>query len=55
MAARFVGEADGATLVEYGMVVALIAIMVMGALYMLGGSIAVKIDRIATCLTTHVC
>jgi Flp pilus assembly pilin Flp len=42
-------------MVEYGMMVALIAIMVMGALYMLGGSISVKLDRVATCLTTRVC
>lgn len=42
-------------MVEYGMMVALIALMVMGALYMLGGSISVKINQIATCLTTRVC
>lgn len=37
------------------MMVALIAIMVMGALYMLGGSLSVKLDQVATCLTTRVC
>lgn len=42
-------------MVEYGMMVALIAIMVMGALYMLGGSISVKLTQVATCLTTRVC
>jgi Flp pilus assembly pilin Flp len=42
-------------MVEYGMMVALIAIMVMGALYLLGGSISVKLNQVATCLTTRAC
>jgi pilus assembly protein Flp/PilA len=52
---RFLSEDRGATMVEYGMMVALIAIMVMGALYLLGGSISVKLNQVATCLTTRAC
>lgn len=52
---RFLTEEDGATMVEYGMMVALIAIVVMGALYMLGGTLALKLNQVASCLTTRSC
>ena len=52
---HFLTGEGGATRVEYGMMVALIAIVVMGALYMLGGTISVKLNQVATCLTTRVC
>jgi pilus assembly protein Flp/PilA len=55
VARRFLAEEAGATMVEYGMIVALIALMVMGALYLMGGSIAVKLARVATCVSTRVC
>jgi pilus assembly protein Flp/PilA len=52
---RFLAEEDGASMVEYGMMIALIAILVMGALYLLGGSLTTKLNQAATCLTTRVC
>ena len=52
---RFLTEEDGATMVEYGMMVALIAIVVMGAIYMLGGALALKLNHVASCLTTRSC
>lgn len=55
LARRFLSEESGATMVEYGMLIALIAIAVMGALYLLGGSLSVKLTQVATCLTTRVC
>lgn len=55
VARQMLAEDSGATMVEYGMMVALIAILVMGALYMLGGSISVKLNAVATCLTTRSC
>jgi Flp pilus assembly pilin Flp len=42
-------------MIEYGMMVAFVAILVMGALYLLGGSITVKLAQIATCVSTRVC
>jgi Flp pilus assembly pilin Flp len=42
-------------MVEYGMMVALIAIVVMGAIYMLGGALALKLNHVASCLTTRSC
>lgn len=42
-------------MVEYGMLIALIAICVMGALFMVGGSISTRFSQLATCLATRVC
>jgi Flp pilus assembly pilin Flp len=36
---QFLAEEDGATMIEYGLLAALIAIMVEGALVRLGGSV----------------
>jgi pilus assembly protein Flp/PilA len=52
---RFVTDERGATMIEYGMMIALIAIMVMGALFLLGGSVSVKLSQVATCVSTRVC
>lgn len=51
----FVADERGATMVEYGMLIALIAICVMGALFMVGGSISTRFSQLATCLATRVC
>ncbi len=52
---QFWAEQRGAAVIEYGMMVALLAMLVMGALYLLGGSISVKLTQIATCVSTRVC
>lgn len=52
---RFLADEGGASMVEYGMMIALIAILVMGALYLLGGSLTTRLTQAATCLTTRVC
>ena len=36
---RFVGEEEGATAVEYGLLVALIAAVIIGAVLVLGGKV----------------
>lgn len=55
MGRRFLDDESGATMVEYGMMVALIALMVMGALYLLGGGVSMKLTQVATCLSTRSC
>jgi len=55
MVHRFISDDRGATMIEYGMMIALIAIMVMGAIFLLGGSLTVKLTQVATCVTTRVC
>jgi pilus assembly protein Flp/PilA len=55
MVRRFISDDRGATMIEYGMMIALIAIMVMGAIFLLGGSLTVKLAQVATCVTTRVC
>jgi Flp pilus assembly pilin Flp len=52
---QFWSEERGAAVLEYGMMVALAAMLVMGALYLLGGSISAKLTQIATCVSTRVC
>lgn len=52
---QFWSEEQAAAVIEYGMMVALVAMLVMGALYLLGGSISAKLTQIATCVSTRVC
>lgn len=52
---QFWSEQRGAAVIEYGMMVALVAMLVMGALYLLGGTISAKLTQIATCVSTRVC
>ena len=52
---QFWSEQQGAAVIEYGMMVAFLAILVMGALYLLGGNITGKLTQIATCVSTRVC
>jgi pilus assembly protein Flp/PilA len=52
---QFWSEQRGAAVIEYGMMVALVAMLVVGALYLLGGSISAKLSQIATCVSTRVC
>lgn len=52
LAARLRSDEEGAALVEYGLLVALIALVVVGALLTLGGSIDTFFGEVNTCVTT---
>ena len=43
----------GATMVEYGLIIALIALVVAGAAELLGGSVSALFGRVDTELDTH--
>jgi Flp pilus assembly protein, pilin Flp len=46
--ARFAKDESGATAIEYGLIAALIAVVIIGALQLLGGSISNKFTKIGT-------
>lgn len=46
--ARFAKDESGATAIEYGLIAALIAVMIIGGLQLLGGSINNKFTDIGT-------
>jgi pilus assembly protein Flp/PilA len=45
---RFAHEDDGATMVEYGLMVALIAVVCIAAVTLVGGSLATLFNGVAT-------
>ncbi|BCW07454.1 Flp family type IVb pilin [Arthrobacter sp. NtRootA1] len=47
---RFSKEEKGATMVEYGIMVALIAVVVMGSVLLLGPAIAALFDQVTAAL-----
>jgi pilus assembly protein Flp/PilA len=47
---RFVNDESGATAVEYGLIAALIAVVVIGAVRALGTSISAQFQAIATAI-----
>lgn len=47
---RFTKEEKGATMVEYGIMVALIAVVVMGSVLLLGPAIAALFDQVTAAL-----
>lgn len=49
---RFVKDESGATAVEYGLIAALIAVVIIAAVRVLGGNLAIVFNNIATALTT---
>lgn len=49
-ARSFIGEEDGATMIEYALLIALIAIVVAVALVTLGNNIRDKYSSVATCV-----
>lgn len=51
----FWAEEDGASLVEYGVLITMIAIAVMGAILLMSQTLSSKLASIATCLSTGVC
>lgn len=48
MIAKFIRDENGATAIEYGLIAALIAVVIIGALTVLGTQISSKFDTIAT-------
>lgn len=48
--ARFAKDESGATAIEYGLIAALIAVVIIGALQLLGGSISEKFTEIGTAI-----
>ncbi|MDD2868894.1 Flp family type IVb pilin [Neomegalonema sp.] len=48
MFSRFVKEEDGATAIEYGLLAALISVVIIGAVTLLGENVSAKFNTIAT-------
>lgn len=53
--ARFAQDESGATAIEYGLIAALISVVIIGAVSLLGGSLDKVFTDINTCLSTKVC
>ena len=53
--ARFAQDESGATAIEYGLIAALISVVIIGAVSLLGGSLNTVFTNINTCLSTQVC
>ena len=49
---RFVRDEEGATAVEYGLLVAVISIVVVGAAILVGEELQAVFNTVATCLNT---
>lgn len=50
--AAFIREDDGATMIEYALLVALIAVVVAAALVTLGTTVKTKYSSVSTCVST---
>ncbi len=48
---RFMKDESGATAIEYGLIAALIAVVIIGALQALGGNLKTKFTAVSTALT----
>jgi len=47
---RFTNDESGATAIEYGLIAALIAVVIIGAVTTLGTTLSAKFDAIATAI-----
>jgi pilus assembly protein Flp/PilA len=47
---NFIQEEDGVTAIEYGLIAALIAVVIIGAVTSVGTSLSAKFDQIATAI-----
>ena len=47
---RFANDESGATAIEYGLIAALIAVVIIGAVTTLGTTLSAKFDAIATAI-----
>jgi pilus assembly protein Flp/PilA len=52
-AQRFAEDQSGATAIEYGLIVALIAVVIIGAVTTLGTNLNVSLGTAATAIQTH--
>jgi len=52
MMKRFLKDESGASAVEYGLLVALIAVVIIGAVTMLGGTISSMFTSVSTAIST---
>ena len=48
MLVRFIHEEDGATAIEYGLIAALIAVVIIGAVTVLGSNLSTTFNTVAT-------
>jgi pilus assembly protein Flp/PilA len=48
---RFVADESGATAIEYGLIAALIAVVIIGALQTLGGSITTNLTAVSDAMS----
>jgi pilus assembly protein Flp/PilA len=49
---RFLKDESGATAIEYGLIAALIAVVIIGAVTVIGTQLDISFDKISTALTT---
>lgn len=47
---QFLNEEEGVTAIEYGLIAALIAVMIIGGVQLIGGSLVTTFNSIATAL-----
>lgn len=47
---RFVSEEEGVTAIEYGLIAALIAVVIIAAVTTVGGNLSCTFSKIAACL-----
>ncbi len=50
----FIGDEDGATAIEYGLIAALVSVAAIGALTAMGGSLSAMFNTVSTALSTAV-
>ncbi len=48
---RFIREEDGVTAIEYGLIAALIALVIAAAVILVGNQLNITFNKIANCLT----
>jgi pilus assembly protein Flp/PilA len=51
---RFIADDDGATAIEYGLICALIAVVLLGALASTGGAVSLLYDKLSAIATAFV-
>ena len=49
---KFIREEDGVTAIEYGLIAALIAVVIIVAVRLIGVNLDAIFDKVAACLTT---
>ncbi|MES2180823.1 MAG: Flp family type IVb pilin [Pseudomonadota bacterium] len=54
-AKRFIRDEDGVTAIEYGLIAALIAIVIVGTVATVGTNLKTVFTTVSTCLTTKAC